>query len=133
MWQERVQAVRDGADPAELAGFGEWFAAGKLDDAWELSQLITVLRDAGTIDSAHLVVPRLAELAPAHPDAALTALEAWVRTKPNAYLFARQDQSIRAILASGADAGDRAAAETVKTIIGLCTLLGHDLRRFRDG
>lgn len=133
LWQERVQAVRDGADPAELAGFGEWFAAGKLGDAWELSQLITVLRDAGTIDSAHLVVPRLAELAPAHPDAALTALEAWVRTKPNAYLFDRQDQSIRAILASGADAGDRAAAETVKTIIGLCSLQGHDLRRFRDG
>ena len=132
LWEERLQAVRGGADPAELAGFGEWFAAGKLGDEWELRQLITALRDAGKIESAHLVLPRLAALAPAHPDACLTALEAWVLTNPTPYWFQRQEESIRAILTAGADNGDPGAAEKVTTIISLCMIRGHDMRKFRD-
>ena len=132
LWEERLQAVREGANPAELAGFGEWFAAGKLADEWELSQLITALRDAGKIESEHLVLPRLAALAPAQPDACLTALEAWVLTNPTPYWFQRQEQSIRAILTAGADNGDPGDAEKVTTIISLCIIRGHDVRKFRD-
>jgi hypothetical protein len=132
LWEERLQAVRGGADSAELAGFGEWFAAGKLDDEWELRQLITALRDAGKIESAHLVLPRLAALAPAHPDACLTALEAWVLTNPTPYWFQWQEESIRAILTAGADNGDPGAAEKATTIISLCMIRGHDMRKFRD-
>jgi hypothetical protein len=124
--------VCGGADPAELAAFGEWFAAGKLGDQWELRQLITALRDAGKIESAHLVLPRLADLAPVHPDACLTALEAWVLTNPTPYWFQRQEESIRAILIAGADNGDLGAAEKVTTIISLCMIRGHDMRKFRD-
>ena len=97
--------MREGSDPAELAAFGEWFAAGKLGDEWELSQLITALRDAGKIESEHLVLPRLAALSPAHPDACLTALEAWVLTNPTPYWFQRQEESIRVILRAGTDNG----------------------------
>jgi hypothetical protein len=132
LWEERLRAVREGAEPAELAAFGEWFAAGKLGDEWELSQLITALRDAGKIESEHLVLPRLAELAPAHPDACLTALEAWVLTNPTPYSFQRQEDSIRAILRAGTDNGTHGSAEKVTAIIGLCGLRGHDLRKFRD-
>lgn len=132
LWEERLQAVRSGADSAELAGFGEWFAAGKLGEEWELRQLITVLRDAGKIESEHLVLPRLAALAPAHPDACLTALEAWVLTNPTLYWLQRQDDSIRAILAAGAGNGDPGAGEKVTAIISLCTIRGHDMRHFRD-
>ena len=132
LWEERLQAVRGGADSAELAGFGEWFAAGKLGDEWELRQLITALRDAGKIESAHLVLPRLAALAPAQPGACLTALEAWVLTNPTPYWFQRQEESIRAILTAGADNGDPGAAEKVTTIISLCMIRGYDMRKFRD-
>ena len=52
----------------------------------------------GKIESEHLVLPRLAALAPAHPDACLTALEAWVLTNPTPYWLQRQEESIRAIL-----------------------------------
>ena len=132
LWEERLQAVREGSDPAELAAFGEWFAAGKLGDEWELSQLITALRDAGKIESEHLVLPRLAALSPAHPDACLTALEAWVLTNPTSYWFQRQEESIRAILRAGTDNGGPGSAEKVTAIIGLCGLRGHDMRKFRD-
>ena len=132
LWEERLQAVRSGADPAELAGFGEWFAAGKLGEEWELRQLITALRDAGKIESEHLVLPRLAALAPAHPDACLTALQAWVLTNPTLYWLQRQDDSIRAILAAGTGNGDPGAGEKVTTIISLCMIRGHDMRLFRE-
>jgi hypothetical protein len=132
LWEERLQAVRDGADSAELAGFGEWFAAGKLGDEWELRQLITALRDAGKIESEHLVLPRLAALAPTHPDACLAALEAWVLTNPTLYWFQRQEEDIRTILTAGADNGDPGAIEKVTTIISLCIIRGHDMRKFRD-
>jgi hypothetical protein len=131
-WEERVQAVRDGADSAELAGFGEWFAAGRLGDEWELRQLITALRDAGKIESAHLVLPRLAALAPAHPDACLTALKAWVKTNPTLYWLQRHQEDIRAILTAGAGNGDPGAAEKVTAIISLCMIRGHDMRKFLD-
>src|ERR1700677_2422330 len=127
LWEESLQAVRDGADPAELAWFGEWFAAGKLDEEWELRQLITALRDAGKVESVHLVLLRLAALAPAYPDTCLTALEAWVLTNPSPYWFQRQEHSIRAILAAGADNSDPGAAEKVTRIIGLCSFQGHDM------
>ena len=42
-WEARIQAVTNGADPRELAGFGDWFAAGKLGDEWELQQLLEAL------------------------------------------------------------------------------------------
>ena len=132
LWEERLQAVREGSDPAELAAFGEWFAAGKLGDEWELRQLITALRDAGKIESEHLVLPRLAALSPAHPDACLTALEAWVLTNPTPYWFQRQEESIRVILRAGTDSGGPGSAERVTAIIGLCGLRGHDMRKFRD-
>ena len=132
LWKERLQAVREGADPAELAAFGEWFAAGKLGDEWELRQLITALRDAGKIESEHLVLPRLAALSPAHADACLTALEAWVLTNPTPYWFQRQEESSRVILRAGTDSGGPGSAEKVTAIIGLSGLRGHDMRKFRD-
>ena len=131
LWEERLQAVRGGTDPAELAGFGEWFASGRLGDEWELRQLITALREAGKIESEHLVLPRLAALAPVRPTACLTALEAWVLTNPTLYWFQRQDESIRAILTAGAGNGDPGAVEKVTTIISLCMIRGHDMRNFR--
>jgi hypothetical protein len=131
LWEERLQAVRGGTDPAELAGFGEWFASGRLSDEWELRQLITALREAGKIESEHLVLPRLAALAPVRPTACLTALEAWVLTNPTLYWFQRQDESIRAILTAGAGNGDPGAVEKVTTIISLCMIRGHDMRNFR--
>jgi hypothetical protein len=133
LWEERVRAVRGGADPAELTWFGEWFAAGKLGDEWELRQLITALRDTGKIEPAHLVLPRLAALAPAQPGTCLTALEAWVRTNPTLYWLQRQEESIRAILNAGAGNGDPGAAEKVTTITSLCSIRGHDMRNFRQG
>ena len=128
LWEARVQAVRNGAYADELAGFGEWFAAGKLGDEWELRQLLTTLSLAGRVEFEHLVLPRLASLCHAHASTCLAVLEAWVRTRPGPFQLQQHETSIRAILKTGLDDGDPAAAETAMTVISLCIAEGPDLR-----
>jgi hypothetical protein len=128
LWEARVQAVRNGADADELAGFGEWFAAGKLGDEWELRQLLTTLSLAGRVEFEHLVLPRLASLCHAHTGTCLAVLEAWVRTRPGPFQLQQHETSIRAILKTGLDDSDLAAAETAMTVISLCIAEGPDLR-----
>ena len=53
-------------------------------------------------------------------------------TNPTPYWFQRQEENIRAILTAGADNGAPGAAEKVNTIISLCMIRGHDMRKFRD-
>ena len=128
LWETRVHAVRNGADADELAGFGEWFAAGKLGDEWELRQLLAALSLARRVDSEHLVLPRLASLCPAHTSTCLAVLEAWVRTRPGPFQLQQHETSIRAILKTSLADGDPAAAETATTVISLCIAEGPDLR-----
>jgi hypothetical protein len=128
LWESRVQAVRNGADAAELTAFGEWFGAGKLGDAWELQQLITALSLAGRIESEHEALPRLAALAPAHTSTCMTILEAWVRTSPHPWTLQQHEESIRAILKAGIPSGDAATAETATAIVSRCITAGIDLR-----
>ena len=128
LWETRVHAVRNGANADELAGFGEWFAAGKLGDEWELRQLLATLSLARRVDSEHLVLPRLASLCPAHTSTCLAVLEAWVRTRPGPFQLQQHETSIRAILTTSLADGDPAAAETATTVISLCIAEGPDLR-----
>jgi hypothetical protein len=125
LWDTRLQAVRDGSDPAEVREFGEWFGAGKLGDEWELRQLLTALSAAGGIEAEHVVLPRLAALSSAHTTTCLAILDQWVRTRPNSFLLQQEETSIRT-------SGDPAAAETVTAVVSLCIAEGFDLRDVLD-
>ncbi|MGH3273212.1 MAG: hypothetical protein ACRDNZ_02675, partial [Streptosporangiaceae bacterium] len=133
LWESRVQAVRNGADAGELAGFGEWFGGGKFEDEWALQQLLTALSLASRIESEHLALPRLAALAPTHTPTCMIILEAWVRTTPASWTLQQYEQDIRAILQAGIDSGDAAIAETVTAVISLCITAGIDLRDILPG
>lgn len=128
LWEARVQAVRNGADADELAGFGEWFAAGKLGDEWELRQLLTTLSLAGRVEFEHLVLPRLASLCRAHASTCLAVLEAWVRSRPGPFQLQQHETSIGTILKTSLDNGEPTAAETAMTVISLFIAEGPDLR-----
>jgi hypothetical protein len=128
LWEARLQAVRGGSNPAELREFGEWFAAAKLGDEWELHQLLTALSAARGIEAEHVVLPRLAALSSAHTTTCLAILDQWVRTRPNSFHLQQGGTSIRTILKAGLDSGDPAAAETVTAIVSLCIAGGFDLR-----
>jgi hypothetical protein len=69
LWSNRVETNRwlPQADRAELSAFGWWFASGKLGDAWSMAMLEESLRLYSKTEVAHLVVKRLATLAPLFP------------------------------------------------------------------
>lgn len=65
----------------------------------------------------------------------LAVLVAWVRMRPGPFQLQQHEtriwailKSIWAILKTGLDDGDPAAAETAMTVIGLCIAEGPDLR-----
>jgi hypothetical protein len=128
LWEARLHAVQAGADPGELVEFGDWFAAGKLGDHWELQQLLTALRLAGHIESAHRVLPRLASMAATHSHECVEILQAWVEGQPSPFRLRQQEASMRVILTAGLGSDDDVLAEAASTIISMCIARGFDLR-----
>ena len=119
-WEARLQAAGDGADPGELAEFGDWFAADKLGNEWELQQLLTAVRLARGIEAEHVVLQRLASMATSHTSTCMEILQAWIQTRPTAFHLQQQDENIRTIVKVGLDGNDEALTETATTIISLC-------------
>lgn len=82
LWEHRLASAtgHETVDPFsnEMKAFGWWFASGKLDDEWSITQLNDVLRLIGEVDVSHLVVGRLDEIATAYPMEVVKLLAALV-------------------------------------------------------
>lgn len=82
LWEARCSRIEEEGPllerRAELAAFGWWFSAGRLDKAWSLNQLLRVLKLEVFPDWPHEVVERLAEHVDTQPLEALDALERMV-------------------------------------------------------
>src|SRR5580692_8394606 len=74
----RLRVIEQNAATApftkELAAFGWWFTADKLDDEWSLEMLLKVLHRTKTIDGGMDVVKMLAGLSSRHPVAGVACL-----------------------------------------------------------
>jgi len=67
LWRTRIEENRAITDPAsrrEIIPFGWWFASKHFDESWAIGQLLETLELTGNVEPDHLVVERLAELAP---------------------------------------------------------------------
>jgi hypothetical protein len=128
LWDFRVTAVKNGADPRELAEFGRWFASGMFDLKWSFAQLLTALSLAGDIEADAAVLARTAELAAGHLQTSLTVLERWASLDRPSWRMTQCLDSIRVILRLGVQ-GSSTAVETSKKVISILALNhGIDLR-----
>jgi hypothetical protein len=121
LWAARRQAALAAPDEhrAELAAFGWWFAAGKLDTVWELNQLRDVLRINHGIALDHAVIERLAKLAPEHPELAVECLGEFVATERQYWTILGNEKYVWAILAHALqDDGARPAATALVHHLG---------------
>ena len=100
-WEFRVSAVRGGADPRELAGFGYWFASGQFEPKWSFAQLLTTLSLAGKMEVETAVLAKMAELATGYLQACLTILERWTSQDLDTWRLTPCLDSIRAIVRLG--------------------------------
>ena len=131
LWDLRVaQLVAAGEETKEeLSGFGQWFASGCFEDIWSIEQLEKVLRLAGTVEEDHLVVERLAQLAPEYPSQCLRCLSDVLATEKTWRTETFWAQS-RDIIVAAMACGDSATEQHTIELINRCAARGN--LRFRD-
>ncbi len=112
----------------ELAAFGWWFAAGKLEVAWELSELREVLRANLTIALDHQVIERLAEVAGQYAALAVECLRAFVATERQYWTILGAEKHVRSILAAALQ--DDVARPAATALIHELGVMGYT--KFRD-
>jgi len=83
LWEQRVNAAHNATPPLtnaiEFNSFGWWFASGKFDDDWAITQLKKSFNLANETEPDHLVAKRLAILAPSMPLATIECLNLTVK------------------------------------------------------
>jgi len=99
----------------ELAAFGWWFAAAKLDHTWELTELRDVLRNNHAVALDYQVIEQLSKLAPTHAALVVECLRAFVTTERQYWAILGAEQHVRTILAAALhdDAAHNAAAALI--------------------
>ena len=128
LWKSRIDAARttgSGGAQAELAEFGWWFAAGKFDDSWSITQLKNVLELVGQVELDHLVVERLAQLAPAMPLRAVECLALIVEGDKEGWGIHGWQDDARSILSTATQSSDHMAQKAAVELINRLGARGH--------
>ncbi|HEU4714369.1 MAG TPA: hypothetical protein VFS76_22575 [Pyrinomonadaceae bacterium] len=103
LWESRLDTVKRAtrsplSRPNELAAFGWWFVSEKFDDGWGMNQLQEVLAITGEVEADHMVVERLAKLAPTMPGETIRCLNYIVKgVKDNWHPVVYQDEARKII------------------------------------
>ncbi len=109
----------------ELAPFGWWFASGKLDQAWALSRLVTILRHGKKIEAEHLVVKQLASIAASDPVGAVEALLLIVEADTKGWDFSLWADDGRVILRRALEHREQQARDNASRTINLLAARGN--------
>lgn len=106
-----------------MAAFGWWFASEKFDETWGLDQLREVLGTVGKIEPVHLVVQRLAAIAPARPLDATEVLSDLI--KGEEWRIAGLRGEIRSILSTARKSDSEATRSVATTLVNQLGTRGH--------
>jgi hypothetical protein len=126
LWNYRVNAVDQGADPRELADFDQWFISGAFDEAWALQQLLIVVKRVPDMDLDPQVLHQMSMLAPTHTLLCLAILDQWLENEPNYWALSRRTEYLRAIIHTGSTS-DPEAASLARKITSMLALRGLHL------
>ncbi len=128
LWLRRIEEARSTESKAayvsELSFFGGWFASGKFDDFWALTQLRDALQVSGSAQPYHSVLERLAEVAPIFPDLAVECLMLLIEgDKKRQYTYVWHEH-LRTVLIAALKSADKIARQSAETLIN--KLLARD-------
>ena len=131
LWSWRLEEIRNAKDVAtaseELSTFGWWFVSGKFDNVWAVTQLSLALRIAGKVQPDHLIVERLASLAPTLPQKTIECLRLLVEGDKEGWKISGWRDELRSIVGTVISGNDLRAAEAA---VDLVHYLGA--RSYRD-
>lgn len=132
-WQRRlddVKTVRASSQSDELIQFGWWFASGKFDDTWSISQIMEVLRLTGKVKPDHLVVKRLASLAVRMPLEVVQCLRKMIEGDREDWKIRAWQSEARTILSTAIQARNVDAREAAIDLVHRLGARGY--LEFRD-
>src|ERR1700733_2720345 len=109
----------------ELSAFGWWFAAGKLEVAWELSELHDVLRITHHTENDMLVMERLAALAPTYTIIVIECLRELIRGDRQHSTVLGEESKVRSILSAGLHSDDPNGRTLANAMINELGILGY--------
>lgn len=103
---------------SELKTFGSWFACGKFDSQWAITQLKEVLTVAKNVDHKRKVICRLVALAPSMPLDCLKCLDLMAEERQGKNWFFTNDQEdSHAIVSAALQSADEEIRKAAKELI----------------
>jgi hypothetical protein len=127
LWSKRLKAVGEqtqkGAE--ELKEYGWWFASGKLDDEWSITQLLEALRLAKQVEPDHLVVERLVEMAQTTPLQCVESLRMMIEGDTKGWAILGWQDKAEEILRAARKSGNSEARERAEELVNLLGSRGH--------
>lgn len=132
LWEKRAHTAASLPENCEneMAAFGWWFASGKFDDSWAIEQILKALKIAGKVVADHLVMQRLAEIAPHLPLHAINVLAAMIRGDKEGWRILGWQEEARKVLKTILASPDQEAIKRAKELIN--ELLAKGFLEFRD-
>lgn len=136
LWTRRIDEARGaeskGPYTSELAAYGGWFASGKFDELWALTQLRDVLKFAGAIEPYHSVLERLAKVASLFPDLAVESLSLMIEAdKKRQYTYVWHEH-LTTILVTALTSNDKSAQQSAKALINKLLARDRAYGHFRE-
>ncbi len=132
LWQWRLgEGQKDPAlHKAEMANFGWWFGSGKLDEAWAMQNLVTVLKLAGRVEPDFLVMERLAEVVDDMTQEVLSCVRMMIESDKNGWDILSWEKELRHILGVAMNSGILEIQRAASTMINRLGERGY--LSFRD-
>jgi hypothetical protein len=119
LWRKRLQAVSQTVQVGveELEEYGWWFASGKLDDEWSISQLLEALKLAKQVVPDHLVIERLVEVAEAFPVQCIEALELMVKGDTKGWAILGWEEKAKDVIRTARKSGNSNARQEAEELV----------------
>jgi hypothetical protein len=133
LWNYRVRKLSErepAEDKTELAAFGLWFASGKFEESWALTQLRTAIELAGMVEADHLVVQKLAEMVDLATVEVVRCLSAIIDSDKEGWNIHGWIEPARKILSVGMGSSDAEARQEAETVLQRLGARGY--LEFRD-
>ncbi len=127
LWEHRLAEVRKApaSHARELASFGWWAKAPRLEPDWRIAQVATVLELAGAIDPASIVLEFLDKAVETHPLEAVRCVAAIAQSQEDRGGFTMWSREATAVLAATLESGDPAAEKEARELVNVMVARGH--------
>lgn len=130
LWEWRISEVENNNDYTELSDYFWWFASGKLDDDWSLTQLKYVLTKPVIFDNLTFAADKLTDFVPSKPADVLECLDLMIQRLSDQGFYLTWNDKAKEILEKTYNSEDEKIKEYALDLIN--KMGSHGYIEYRD-